>query len=241
MADHRHITSSTLPGTRVSSFVVQQIAADFRRGYYVILLCDCGREIRRGLGNLNKGAPRCACRTTVNETVPAAILRLESCCSDERWKGLSEYRLFVSSCGRCFSVLQNRLIGSLGRYGYVIAYLHLNGRRVRMFVHRLILLGFTGPCPKDSPQTRHLDGNPTNNHLKNLRWGTPQDNTDDKYLHGTVPIGSHHHGAKLTESDIPVIRKLYGQGLSQRKIAELYSVQQMTVSNIIRGKIWKHV
>src|ERR1700688_3800773 len=46
-------------------------------------------------------------------------------------------------------------------------------------IHRLVLLAFKGPCP-EGHETRHLDGNHSNNKLKNLTWGTPTENHDDK-------------------------------------------------------------
>lgn len=42
-------------------------------------------------------------------------------------------------------------------------------------VHRLILETFVGPCPPDM-ECRHLDGNPSNNKLENLKWGTAHEN-----------------------------------------------------------------
>lgn len=48
-------------------------------------------------------------------------------------------------------------------------------RRKKMYVHRLVLEAFTGPCPKGM-ECLHADDDPTNNHLTNLRWGTHSDN-----------------------------------------------------------------
>lgn len=53
------------------------------------------------------------------------------------------------------------------------------------FIHRLVLLTFIGPAPADKPQTRHLDGDPTNNRLTNLRWACQAENEDDKRYSGT--------------------------------------------------------
>jgi hypothetical protein len=67
------------------------------------------------------------------------------------------------------------------------------GNRVRsnQFVHRLVLAAFVGPCP-EGMEVRHLDGNPANTRLANLRYGTHSENELDKVRHGT------HHEARKT-------------------------------------------
>jgi len=60
------------------------------------------------------------------------------------------------------------------------------GRGNRMLVHRLVLEAFIGPCP-DGLVCRHLDGNAANNNLDNLAWGTPEENMQDRILHGNNP------------------------------------------------------
>lgn len=62
----------------------------------------------------------------------------------------------------------------------------LSGGR-REWLHRVICLAFYGPCPPEL-EVRHLDGNPTNNHVHNLRYGTHSENMADKVRHGTVPM-----------------------------------------------------
>jgi hypothetical protein len=53
------------------------------------------------------------------------------------------------------------------------------GGRYKTFrVHRLVLLAFVGPCP-EGMESRHLDGDPGNNRLDNLAWGTPEENRED--------------------------------------------------------------
>lgn len=59
-----------------------------------------------------------------------------------------------------------------------------DGSRKGWFVHRLVLLAFEGECP-EGMETRHLDGDPRNNELSNLRYGTHSENMYDKVEHGT--------------------------------------------------------
>ncbi len=53
--------------------------------------------------------------------------------------------------------------------------------------------------------------------------------------------GSARRDSKLSEKDIPEIRIRYGYGASQRVIADEFHVTQTLISQIIRGKIWRHV
>jgi len=48
-------------------------------------------------------------------------------------------------------------------------------------LHRLVLESFTGP--KSNMVVRHRDGNPLNNKLDNLEWGTHQENMEDVAQH----------------------------------------------------------
>ena len=49
-------------------------------------------------------------------------------------------------------------------------------------VHHLVLLAFVGKCPYGQ-ETRHMNGNPKDNRLVNLRWGTHKENMEDKKRH----------------------------------------------------------
>ena len=94
---------------------------------------------------------------------------------------------------------------SVSNYGYVISnkkatplkmkfkkhnkgYLKVALDKKIYFVHRLVLLTFIGNPPPDKPQTRHLDGDPTNNRLTNLRWASQAENEDDKRYSGTYHL-----------------------------------------------------
>jgi hypothetical protein len=62
-----------------------------------------------------------------------------------------------------------------------------DGVRQRHYrVHRLVTEAFIGPRP-NGHQTRHLNGNPNDNRLSNLTYGTPSENNLDRTAHGTNP------------------------------------------------------
>jgi len=121
------------------------------------------------------------------------------------------------------------------RNGYL--YVHLHSRA--MFVHRLVLLAFVGPCP-EGYQTRHLNGEPADDRLMNLVWGTKAENDKDRIRHGTQARfqGERNHSAKLNDEKVRQIRQL---PYSQRQKARMFGVSPRTIRNILRGEKWKHV
>lgn len=54
------------------------------------------------------------------------------------------------------------------------------------YIHRLVMAAFVGPCP-EGMEVCHNNGNPTDNRLTNLRYGTAADNRSDSVKHGTHP------------------------------------------------------
>lgn len=60
----------------------------------------------------------------------------------------------------------------------------INWKMHYLYVHSLVLTAFVGPKP-EGMECCHRDGNPLNNHIDNLRWGTHSDNMQDSIRHGT--------------------------------------------------------
>lgn len=60
---------------------------------------------------------------------------------------------------------------------------HINGHQHRsVHVHLIMARVFLGPAK--GRQVRHLDSNKTNNHVCNLKYGTPKDNARDRISDG---------------------------------------------------------
>ena len=57
-----------------------------------------------------------------------------------------------------------------------------------------------------------------------------------EYRHGV-----DHPRARLTETDIREIRKLYAGGLQHRAIAKIYDTNYSHVARICRREVWRHV
>lgn len=106
------------------------------------------------------------------------------------------------------------------------------------FVHRLIAAVFLGSCP-EGLQIRHLDGNPQNNKIKNLRYGTPKENAEDRHKHGRTNRGEDKWCATLTATQVIKIRKLYDNGTPVREIAKNYSATLSAVSQAAYRSSWR--
>lgn len=79
--------------------------------------------------------------------------------------------------------------------GYLVVTLHKEGKRKNRMVHQVVLEAFVGPRP-EGMETRHLDGDPKNNHVSNLAWGTPKENSADIDRHGRRWQTNKTHCAK---------------------------------------------
>ena len=88
--------------------------------------------------------------------------------------------------GRVWSHKTSKILkpSKISKYGHLCIALCNNGKMHRRLVHRLVLETFVGPCP-DGLECRHLDGNPANNRVENLRWGTRIENIRDQSRHKT--------------------------------------------------------
>lgn len=113
---------------------------------------------------------------------------------EERWRPVPGYEgLYdVSDHGRVRSHHRepNTLLRQSKTPRYLTVGLAKNGERRMWHVHRLVLLAFVGPLP-EGMQSRHLDGDETNNHLSNLTYGTVSQNVLDKVRHGTYRNGQN--------------------------------------------------
>lgn len=107
------------------------------------------------------------------------------------------------------------------------------------YVHRRLCEEEHGPPPTPDHEAAHSCGK---GHIacvtkRHLRWATPVENSADSLLHGTRARGERNGQAKLTEPEAREILALKGK-LSQRVIAERYSVARTAVSAIHCRRSW---
>ena len=109
-------------------------------------------------------------------------------------------------------------------------------------VHCLALEAKYGPCPPGM-QTRHLNGNPSDTRLDNLRRGTAMENAADRERHGRTSHmpGEKNPHARLTDNDIRDIRIRLASGETGKSIAQRHGVSRATVSYIKNKRRWSCV
>jgi hypothetical protein len=152
----------------------------------------------------------------------------------------------VWSC--CCIGSRNRRTGSWRRLvtcpdsaGYPLATFRSAGVRRSIRVHTLVLEAFVGPRP-EGQECRHLDGNPANCCLGNVRWGTHRENMEDRARHDRNPRGARQGNAKLTEDAARAILASTDRSRGWcTRLARQYGVSQSHISHIIRRKTWCHL
>lgn len=145
----------------------------------------------------------------------------------------------ISIDGDCRRIGSHKLLAKNIVKGYILYNLQDAGRKRMVPAHRMVLAAFVGPCPSGHV-ARHLDGTRDNNHVSNLRWGTVQENVDDRGHHGRNSGGGRGSGLvhlhrKLTDDQIRAIR---ADRRKLREIASEYGVAVSTVWAIRRRASW---
>ena len=173
----------------------------------------------------------------------------------EKWKVVEDYPHYevsnrgqVRSLSRFIKFGEKRLwvVGRImklcnGPGSYHVVTLYKDGRRM-FYIHRLVLDAFRGPKSNPRMVCRHLDGDPLNNRLANLVWGTHQENADDMKRHGRTKTGVKHRLAKLTDKKVLNIRRLYATGeYTMAAIATASCISITTVYFVVRRKRWTHI
>ena len=98
----------------------------------------------------------------------------------------------VNRCGHAVRLRGRQLsMGGVHPSGHIYVHLHADGRDATHQVHRLVMAAFVGPCP-EGMEVRHLNGDPADNRLENLTYGTRAENSVDQVAHGV------HNKASLT-------------------------------------------
>ena len=134
--------------------------------------------------------------------------------------------------------IKSQYIGSTGYYMITISH---NNKSKPHRVHRLLMITYK-ENPKNYKEINHIDGNKLNNSIDNLEWCDHLANMKHAFMMGlTNNTGEKNGMAKLRSENIPVIRKLLNDGLSQYKIAKIFNVSRSTIMNIKNRGQWKHV
>jgi NUMOD4 motif/HNH endonuclease len=118
--------------------------------------------------------------------------------------------------------------------GYLMTQLWKDNKAHPKKVHRLVGAAFLVK-PDDATDVNHKDGNKAHNAATNLEWCTHKGNGEHAAATDLTAFGSRHGIAKLTEKDIPVIRKLLSASVSMAKIGRQFGVSSATIYGIAKG------
>lgn len=119
-----------------------------------------------------------------------------------------------------------------GEQGHLRVMLYRDKEPRRELVHRLVLSAFVRH-PLSGEQGCHLDGNPRNNALPNLRWGDQGENWQDRKRQGR-----HRSYSKLTECQASQLRDEHYAGKPVSALAADFGISDTQVRNIISGRQW---
>ncbi len=171
----------------------------------------------------------------------------------EEWRQIIgfEGRYEISNYGRVKSLVIRLKCGwkirKLSKHrGYNLLTLKKNGKSYRKSCSRMILESFIGTPRNPIMQAAHLNNIPLDNRLKNLKWCTPQENSDHKKIFGTELKGSRN-GMSTINEDTAI--KIYKDSLkinlnkrgSAAVLAKKYNVTRSIIFHIAKKRRWKHV
>lgn len=171
---------------------------------------------------------------------------------DEAWKELpgSEGMYSVSNYGRIKSfaydkvngrILKPNLVGGL----YIVS---LKGKTKHpRHIHRIVAnVWLQRPQGPEYTHVIHIDGNPRNNHFKNLQWVTKAESLEHnsaltKKRNEKLKKSDLIRASKLKEADVRLLKSMMERGVPQNAIAKMFRISEMQVTRIKRGENWGHV
>ena len=98
-------------------------------------------------------------------------------------------------------------------------------------VHQLIMKTFVGEKP-EGMEVLHKNGNPKDNRLENLRYGTRTENILDVFYQGK-------RWRKLNINDVYYVRKAILNGVPDDVLAKELGVAKTTIADIRKGRRYK--
>ena len=115
-----------------------------------------------------------------------------------------------------------------------------NGRGRRIAAHRMVCELTNGAPPSAHHQAAHTCGNSRCVNPSHLSWKTRKENAADKVTHNTHTRGERSWNAKINESDVVIIRKLY-PSVSISEISRMFGISRSQTYNIVNRIKWSHV
>lgn len=150
----------------------------------------------------------------------------------ELWRQIQGHDDYmISNHGRVWSRKTNRLRVCHDYKGYLAFYTGKTARCRRLTVHRLVASTFIhNPDPDRKVFVNHLDLNKHNNHVDNLEWCTPAENSRHYQLNRPDrpiphPVDLHRRARELKATGL----------LTYREIGRVLGVSKSTVCRLVGG------
>ena len=164
----------------------------------------------------------------------------------EVWKTHEEYpQVQFSNLGNARKILSNGEYKSYKQtHSKKQVYLQINAKaNAKLYVHREVCKLFNhNPHPRKYTSVLHNNHDRYDNRAENLRWGTQQQNMQDRLEAGHYSKGFGHNMAKLTNKDVFEIRWLHKHKIfNQTQISKFFGVKPCTISFITLGNTWRHL
>ena len=117
---------------------------------------------------------------------------------------------------------------------------HIDGKW--LYIHRLVAIHFI-PNPELKKTVNHKNSIRDDNKYSNLEWATHSENIIHGMKYGIIKpkCGEGTKAAILNNNLIKEIRFHAECGVTHMNIAEMFNVNQSTITRIINRKTWKHL
>lgn len=126
--------------------------------------------------------------------------------------------------------------------GYLKGAVCVNKKMIPYKIHRLVAEAFVDGYDLNK-EVNHIDGNKLNNDAFNLEWVTRSENMIHAVCTGLLPVtrGSQRVQAKMTESDVILIKEMMAKGIRRKDVCEKLNITVHMYKDVQRRKSWRHV
>lgn len=164
----------------------------------------------------------------------------------EVWVTIPEFEDYhESNFGRTKRFYKNGnvkiLTPCLNKQGYLRVHFSKDGELKNFFVARLVATCFI-PNPNNKPFVNHIDGVKFNNHVANLEWVTPAENSQHAFASGLANSaqGCDDYNAVIkNKADIIYIRD-NPYNLTGEELAKMFNCTPTTIRRIQLGKTYQN-
>lgn len=137
--------------------------------------------------------------------------------TNEKWKVITNFPNYhISTYGRVKNILTNKILKPILVCDYYKVNLYNNYKRTQCFVHKLVAEAFIDNI-HNKPHVDHIDTNPLNNNVDNLRWCTVKENNNN-------PITVKKQIDRLNNYNIDRKRKVVAMNIKGDIIKDFESV-----------------